>query len=69
LRRRVCGMYFVLAMFNTGGGIWAFTGSLNDRFNHPGIIIIGVFIDAWLASFVIYRVKRYDDPEVVPVER
>jgi nickel/cobalt transporter (NiCoT) family protein len=54
------------------GGFWDVIGSLNDNFNNLGFIIIGVFIVAWLASFVIYRIKRYDELDPVlaePVER
>jgi hypothetical protein len=38
---------------------------LNDNFNDLGFIIIGVFILAWLVSFVIYRMKGYDELPVI----
>ncbi|CAG9213968.1 High-affinity nickel transport protein [Paraburkholderia tropica] len=47
--------------FNLTGGFWDIIGSLNDNFNNLGFIIIGVFIFSWVASFVIYRLKGYDD--------
>ncbi|WP_027820609.1 HoxN/HupN/NixA family nickel/cobalt transporter [Paraburkholderia bannensis] len=47
--------------FGFKGGFWDIIGTLNDNFNDLGFIIIGVFILAWLVSFVIYRMKGYDD--------
>ncbi|PMS38372.1 high-affinity nickel-transport protein [Trinickia symbiotica] len=47
--------------FRLKGGFWSAIGTLNDNFNSLGFIIIGVFIFAWVASFLIYRVKGYDD--------
>ena len=46
------------------GGFWNVIGTLNDNFNNLGFVIIGVFIFAWLASIVVYRVKGYDDLSV-----
>lgn len=40
---------------------WDAIGYLNDNFNDLGFIIIGVFILAWVVSFVIYRIKGYDE--------
>jgi high-affinity nickel-transport protein len=51
------------------GGFWDVIGTLNDNFNNLGFIIIGVFIVAWLVSFIIYRVKRYDDLEANTASR
>jgi high-affinity nickel-transport protein len=45
------------------GRFWDAIGVLNDNFNNLGFIIIGVFILAWLISFIIYRVKGYDSLE------
>ncbi|PMS21623.1 HoxN/HupN/NixA family nickel/cobalt transporter [Trinickia dabaoshanensis] len=42
------------------GGFWQVVGTLNDNFNNLGFAIIGVFVFAWLASIVVYRVKGYD---------
>ncbi|MFP6562212.1 HoxN/HupN/NixA family nickel/cobalt transporter [Paraburkholderia sp. B3] len=52
--------------FNLKGGFWDLIGTLNDNFNNLGFVIIGVFILAWLVSFAIYRLKRYDE---LPVYR
>ncbi|MFM0280520.1 HoxN/HupN/NixA family nickel/cobalt transporter [Paraburkholderia sediminicola] len=51
------------------GVFWDAIGTLNDNFNNLGFIIIGVFIVAWLASFVIYRMKRYDELETWSAKR
>jgi len=47
-----------------GGGFWGAIGSLNDNFGLLGFAIVGIFIAAWLVSYVIYRVNRYDEIEV-----
>jgi nickel/cobalt transporter (NiCoT) family protein len=47
--------------FNLKGGFWDLIGMLNDNFNNLGFVIIGVFILAWVVSFAIYRLKRYDE--------
>jgi high-affinity nickel-transport protein len=51
------------------GAFWDVIGTLNDNFNNLGFIIIGVFIVAWLASFIVYRMKGYDDLETQAAER
>jgi high-affinity nickel-transport protein len=45
------------------GGFWGAIGSLNDNFGVLGFAIVGIFVAAWLISYVIYRVNRYDDIE------
>jgi len=50
----------IAAQLHLKGVFWDAIGTLNDNFNNLGFIIIGVFIAAWFASFVIYRVKGYD---------
>ncbi len=47
-----------------GGGFWGAVGSLNDNFGMLGYVIVGVFVAAWAISYVVYRVKRYDEIEV-----
>jgi high-affinity nickel-transport protein len=47
------------------GPFWTFVGTVNDNFGLLGYGIIGIFALGWLASLVIYRVKRYDKIEVV----
>lgn len=43
------------------GVFWDTIGTLNDNFNNLGFVIIGVFIAAWLISYLVYRIARYDD--------
>jgi nickel/cobalt transporter (NiCoT) family protein len=43
------------------GGFWSVIGSLNDNFNNLGFAIIGVFVVAWLGSYLIYRIMGYDN--------
>jgi high-affinity nickel-transport protein len=47
--------------FKLQGAFWEAIGALNDNFNNLGFVIIGVFVFAWVASFVVYRAKGYDD--------
>jgi len=42
------------------GGFWDAIGALNDNFNNLGFVIIGIFVAAWLLSFLIYKAKRLD---------
>ena len=46
------------------GGFWGAIASLNDNFGVLGYIIIGIFIIAWLISYVVYRVNSYDEIDV-----
>ena len=48
-----------------GGGFWGAIGALNDNFGVLGYVIVGIFVVAWLVSFVVYRLKRYDEIEAV----
>ncbi|SDG38153.1 HoxN/HupN/NixA family nickel/cobalt transporter [Paraburkholderia phenazinium] len=48
------------------GPVWDAIGSLNDNFGVLGYIIIGIFAVSWIASLVIYRVKRFDEAEPSP---
>jgi high-affinity nickel-transport protein len=45
------------------GGFWGAIGSLNDNFGVLGYLIVGIFSTAWLVSYVVYRVNRYDEIE------
>jgi nickel/cobalt transporter (NiCoT) family protein len=47
-----------------GGGFWGAIGALNDNFGFLGTVIVGIFLAAWLISYVVYRANRYDDVEV-----
>ncbi len=46
------------------GGVWDAIGSLNDNFGTLGYLIIAIFALSWLASIVIYRVKRFDQLQI-----
>ena len=46
------------------GWFWEAVGTLNDNVNNLGVVIIGVFVAAWLASVLIYKLMRYDQLEV-----
>ena len=49
---------------NLKGALWEAIGSLNDNFGVLGYIIIGIFVLSWIASVVIYRVKRFDETKI-----
>ncbi len=51
------------------GGVWDAVGALNDNFNSLGFLIIGLFVAAWLLSWIIYRVKGLDEVEVTASRR
>src|SRR5690242_16034923 len=36
-------------------------GALDDDSGVLGYLIVGIFVAAWLASYVVYRRNRYDD--------
>ena len=46
------------------GVLWDAIDFLNANFGMLGFMVIGVFALSWLASLMIYRLKRYDDIEV-----
>ena len=46
------------------GPVWDAIGTLNDNFGTLGYIIIGIFVLSWIASVVIYRLKRFDEMEI-----
>ncbi len=50
-----------------GGGFWGAIGSLSDNFGVLGYVIVGIFAVAWLISYLVYRIKRYDEIEVSTV--
>lgn len=46
------------------GWPWHLAAELGENFNSLGFAIIGLFALCWLASFAIYRWKRFDEIEV-----
>jgi nickel/cobalt transporter (NiCoT) family protein len=51
------------------GSFWTFINTLNDNFGALGYLIIAIFLGCWLASVAIYRFKRFDDMDVVVIDR
>jgi high-affinity nickel-transport protein len=47
------------------GALWRIAARLGENFNNLGFAIIGLFVLCWVASFAIYRWKRFDDIEVL----
>ena len=45
-------------------GFWGAVGMLNTNFNTLGFAIIGVFVLAWVLSYVTYRAKGLDDVRI-----
>jgi nickel/cobalt transporter (NiCoT) family protein len=50
---------------NLEGGFWSAVGALNDNFGSLGYVIIGIFAVSWIVSALVYRIKRYDEIEIV----
>ena len=48
------------------GPPWGAIGRLNDNFNDLGFFIIGLFVVAWGASLLIYRLNGYDRLDAPP---
>ena len=46
---------------NLDGPFWHGVASLNAHFAALGGVIIAFFATSWLVSFIVYRVKRYDE--------
>ena len=42
------------------GRFWDAVGALNDNFNALGFAIIGIFVLAWLGSYLVYRAREPD---------
>jgi nickel/cobalt transporter (NiCoT) family protein len=47
-----------------GNGFWGAIGILNGNFGVLGYVIVGIFAAAWLISYLVYRINRYDEIEV-----
>ncbi|OIR06100.1 high-affinity nickel transport protein [mine drainage metagenome] len=50
---------------NMQGAAWEAIGAMNHNFGTIGYFIIGIFILCWAASVFIYRVKHFDELEVI----
>ena len=47
------------------GPVWDAFRNLGQHFNLLGFVIIGVFAASWVVSWLIYRINRFDDVDVV----
>jgi len=50
---------------NLKGGAWDRLANLSDNFGVLGFVIVGVFLLSWAVSTLIYRIRRYDEIDVV----
>lgn len=48
--------------FDLTGGIWALVAGLNDDLANFGFLVVGIFMAAWLASYLIYRWRGFGRP-------
>jgi nickel/cobalt transporter (NiCoT) family protein len=55
------GLGLLAAQFSLGGVFWNAIATLNSNFNDLGFAIIGLFLVAWAASYLIYRFKGLDE--------
>jgi high-affinity nickel-transport protein len=51
--------------FDMDGWFWDHVAALNDHFGTLGYVIIALFVGTWLVALALYRVRRYDDIDVV----
>ncbi len=47
------------------GPFWSLISTLNDNFGSIGYLVIAVFVVSWLGSIALYRIKGYDNIELV----
>ena len=57
-----CGL--IIDKFGLSGGAWDGISRLGGDFNNLGFMIIGIFIAAWVISYIVYRAKKLDAIEV-----
>jgi high-affinity nickel-transport protein len=49
------------------GTFWNIIAQMNKNFGLLGYAIIGIFMASWIISILIYKVRRYDDIDVILV--
>ncbi|MGE4482847.1 HoxN/HupN/NixA family nickel/cobalt transporter [Acidocella sp.] len=54
---------------NLQGWFWKGMDDLNNNFGLLGYAIVGIFAVAWIVSFIVYRLKRLDEFELVKPEK
>lgn len=47
------------------GAFWDGIASLNDHFGTLGVVVIALFLGTWMVALLLYRIRGYDDTEVV----
>jgi high-affinity nickel-transport protein len=55
----------ISGQLNLSGGIWDLVNDASDNFGLVGLGIVGIFIISWAISTIVYKVKKYDDLEVI----
>jgi high-affinity nickel-transport protein len=50
--------------FELAGGLWNAIGAPNGNLKDLGFAVVGVFVAAWVLSYLIYRIKNLDQLEV-----
>lgn len=58
---------FIGNRLGANGALWRLFEGLGEHFNTLGFVIIGVFITAWVVSYMIYRIKGFDELDRQPV--
>jgi len=53
--------------FHLKGWFWIAVLKLNDNFGSLGYFIVGLFALSWVISIAVYRWRRFDDLEPLPV--
>jgi high-affinity nickel-transport protein len=54
--------------FNPSGLFWDAIAALNHNFGVLGYVIIGIFAVSWLFSLLFYRLRRYDEIDIITAE-
>jgi high-affinity nickel-transport protein len=44
------------------GGFWDLIGTLNSGLAGFGYLVVGIFLGAWLISYLLFRWQRLDRP-------
>jgi high-affinity nickel-transport protein len=57
----------VQSQFNLGGAFWSAIAGIGENFGLLGFAIVAIFVGSWLVSTVVYRLRGYDDVDVLIV--
>jgi high-affinity nickel-transport protein len=55
----------VQSQFNLGGAFWSWIAGIGDNFGLLGFAIVGIFAASWLVSSLVYRIRGYDEIDVL----